>query len=275
MKIYITGSHGFIGSHLVKYLSDLGFEMMPLNRGEMPSLKADAIIHLAGENIAGQRWTAAYKKTIYDSRVIGTQNLVHDLIENDLIPKVFISASAVGYYGDRGSEILTENSMKGEGFLADVCSDWELASMDLQDARVCHARFGMVLSRDGGALAKLLPLFKAGLGGRLGSGCQYVSWIHMDDLVRGLHHILVTNCLAGPINLTAPEPVLNKVFTQALAQALNRWVGPPIPAWILRLVLGEKADNLLLASQRAVPEKLLKSGFSFNIANIEEALAKN
>ncbi|MCB1108319.1 MAG: TIGR01777 family oxidoreductase [Chlamydiia bacterium] len=274
MKIYITGSHGFIGSHLVQYLSNLGFDMMPLARGEMPSMKADALIHLAGENIIEKRWTASHKKKIYDSRVITTQNLAHYLIENDLVPKVFVSASAVGYYGDRGSEILTEDSVKGEGFLADVCSDWESASMDLQDARVCHTRFGMVLSKDGGALAKLLPLFKAGLGGRLGSGSQYMSWIHMDDLVRGIHHVLVTDQLAGPINFTAPVPVSNKVFTKALAQAVHRWVGPPVPAWFLRLVFGEKADGLLLVSQRAVPEKLLKSGFSFNVANIEEALAK-
>ena len=256
------------------YLKERGHEVLPLGRGEMPSQKAGAIIHLAGENIAGRRWSAQHKKAIYDSRVLSTKELIQHITQNDLVPKVFISASAVGYYGDREDEILTEASSKGAGFLADVCQDWEDASKDLPGARVCHTRFGMVLAKSGGALKKMLPAFKVGLGGRFGSGKQFVSWIGLGDLVRGVEHVLESD-LSGPVNFTAPEPVMNKIFTEAVADHVGRWVGPPMPAWIARLVFGEMADSLFLASQRAIPEKLLQSGFVFETPRLQEALEKN
>lgn len=260
--------------HLMAYLNRCGHEVLPLDRHVMPTEKMDALIHLAGENIAGKRWSAEHKKAIYDSRVLGTRQLIKHLIENDLVPKVFISASAVGYYGDRGDEILTESSSRGSGFLADVCQDWEAVSSNLPGTRICHTRFGMVLAKNGGALKKMLPAFKVGLGGRIGSGKQFISWIGAHDLARAMEHVLKSD-LSGPINFTAPEPVMNKFFTEALAKHVNRWVGPPMPAWVAKLLFGEMADSLLLAGQRAIPEKLLQSGFAFETPSLQEALEKN
>ncbi len=273
MTIYISGINGFVGKALAKSLED----PLPIKReGFHFSFegKPDVIIHLAGKNIAESRWSDATKREIKESRVVGTQNLVHDLIERDLIPKVFISASAVGIYGDRGDEELSELSAPGEGFLPTVCKRWEEVSYPLKDlgVRVCHARFGAVLDPSGGMLKKILPIFKLGLGGSLGSGAQWMSFIMLEDLVRALKHIIETDSLSGPINMCAPNPVTNKEFTKALAKSLHRWVGPKVPACILKFFFQDLAENLLLSSQRAFPNKLIESNFQFKAPTIDTVL---
>lgn len=259
--IFLSGSHGFVGSHL---LGCTPIERMGLD-WVVPKGPCDYIIHLAGANIARKRWTSDYKRIIYESRVLGTQNLVKQLLERNQLPKVFISASAVGFYGDRGDELLTETSCKGKGFLAEVCADWEKATEPLSQSgvRVCHARFGMVLGK-GGALERMRWPFLLGLGGRLGSGNQYVSWIHIDDLVAAMQFVLEHEALSGPINFVAPHPVRNQEMTERLAASVHRWVGPPLPPLLLKILVGEMAEDVLLASQQTVPEKLLQAGFSFS-----------
>ncbi len=235
----------------------------------------DAVIHLAGENIAGGRWTDARKQTIRSSRVEGTRRVADALRLADPRPTVFISMSAVGYYGARGSSQLDENSEPGEGFLADVCGAWEAeakAAASLEGLRVVRLRLGTVLG-DGGALAKMLPAFKMGVGGRLGSGDQYMSWIHLDDVVRAIVHVLTHDECEGAFNLTAPEPATNAAFTAALGKALRRPTFLPVPKFALRAAFGEMAEHLLLSGQRVLPKRLLETGFEFGHPDLGAALS--
>lgn len=292
MKILISGSTGFIGSSLVPRLLQEGHTVLRLARPttsisdsvirwdpesgfiDQSSLEGlEGVIHLAGENIAG-RWTTEKKIRIRESRVKGTRLLCETLAQREQPPKVFISASAIGYYGDRGEELLTEESPPGKGFLAEVAQQWESATEPAQQRgiRVVLLRMGVVLSPQGGALGRMLPLFQKGLGGVLGSGKQYMSWIAMEDLLRVFLHTLNTTELYGPVNAVSPNPVTNAEFTRILGKVLRRPTFFPAPAFGLRLLLGEMAEEMLLASQRVYPKRLLDTGFSFLFPELGEAL---
>jgi uncharacterized protein len=294
MHILVTGSTGLVGSTLIPVLTAEGHRVSCLVRskskmgnrdtywdpaaGELysPGLEGlDAVVHLAGESIAGGRWTAARKARIRDSRIQGTRLLSQTIAQLARPPKVFISASAVGYYGDRADEVLTEQSPPGSNFLAGVCHEWESATEPAAQhgIRVVILRLGVVLSSKGGALAKMLTPFRMGVGGIVGSGKQYMSWIAIDDLVRIIIHALKTESFNGPTNAVAPNPVTNAEFTKSLGRALRRPTVFPMPAFAARLALGKMADELLLASARVVPPKLLASGFVFRHPDLESALA--
>jgi uncharacterized protein (TIGR01777 family) len=292
MNILVTGASGLIGTALGPSLTSRGHEVTRLVRGQSPSegksarwdpmagsidasalAGVDAVVHLAGENIA-ERWTAAKKARIRDSRVKGTQLLCETLTRLPSPPKVLVSASAIGYYGDRGEETLTDDSPPGRGFLPEVCRAWEAAAEPArqQGIRVVHLRLGVVLSAAGGALAKMLPPFRLGLGGVLGSGRQYMSWIALDDVVGAIQHAIVTDALQGPTNAVAPNAVTNQEFTKTLGKVLGRPTAIPLPAFGARLMFGEMADELLLASARVQPTKLLASGYQFRYPELEDAL---
>ena len=290
MRVAITGSTGLVGSEVVTVLSAAGHEVVRLvRRAPAPGEKAvrwdpvrrevdaaglegfDAVIHLAGENVGAGRWTPARKAAIRDSRVNGTRLLCDALAGLARPPKTLLCASAVGYYGDRGDERLTEGSPPGTGFLAEVCREWEAASAPAarKGIRVVALRIGMVLSPKGGALPRMLPLFRAGLGGVIGSGRQYVSWVALDDLPRIILHALQRGDLSGPVNAVAPRPVTNREFTEALGKALSRPTPLPVPAFALRLAVGrEMADGLLLASARVVPKRLEETGYRFRFPEL-------
>lgn len=293
MKILVTGSSGLIGSALVSFLTREGHQVTRLVRSKPASGAAeiywdpsagrldpaslvgfDAVVHLAGESVAAGRWTAERKARIRDSRVQGTLLLSKALAGLAKRPAVLACASAVGYYGNRGEEILKESSSSGSGFLAEVCRDWEDASEAAARSgiRVAKLRIGLVLSSKGGALAKMVPAFRLGAGGRMGNGKQYMSWIAIDDLVGIIVHTLRTGGLAGPANAVAPNPVTNAEFTQALGKVLRRPTLFPMPAFAVRLAFGEMADELLLASARVEPAKLLATGYRFRFAQLEPAL---
>ena len=234
----------------------------------------EAVIHLAGESVVG-RWTAAKKRAILESRALGTRNLASALAQTKTKPRVFVSASAVGFYGNRGDEILREESPAGQGFLSEVCREWEAASRVAADAgiRTVNVRIGLVLSNRGGALPKMLKPFKLGLGGRIGTGQQWLSWIHVEDIVRGIRHAINTPELSGPVNLVAPNPVRNAEFTMVLASVLARPAIFPVPAFALRIVFGKMAANeLFLSSQRVEPQKLQTSGYTFHYRDLRTAL---
>ena len=293
VQIALSGASGLVGTALIPMLAAKGHTVRRLVRGEPRQSEGeigwdpaggrlhpsdleqiDAIIHLAGESIASGRWTEEKRKRIRDSRVDSTRLLAETLARTDRGPKILLCASAVGYYGDRGNELLTEDAAPGQGFLADTCRQWEGAAEPARKTgiRVANLRFGVVLSPHGGALRQMLPLFRFGLGGRLGSGHQYWSWIGIDDCVAAIHHLLTRDDLAGPVNMTAPDPVTNRQFTAILAKVLRRPALLPAPTAALRLALGAMADELLLASARAVPDRLLKSGYEFRHADLELAL---
>ena len=236
----------------------------------------DAVVHLAGESIAEGRWTKAKKARIRDSRVRGTELLARTLARVKNRPDVLVSASAIGFYGDRGDQELDEQDPRGNGFVAEVCRQWEGASRMAGEAgiRVVQLRMGLVLSPTGGALAKMLPAFRLGLGGPLAGGRQYVSWITLDDLVDVVRHVFATDRLQGPVNAVAPQPVTNRQFARALGRALRRPAWVPVPRFALRAMLGEMADELLLASIRVLPRRLLDTGFRFGDADLPGALAR-
>lgn len=233
----------------------------------------DAVIHLAGESIVG-RWTVAKKTKIRESRVPGTSHLAQALAPTEQKPRVFISASAVGYYGNRGDEPLREDSSPGTGFLAEVCKEWEDATLPASEAgiRTVQIRIGVVLSPRGGALGKMLTPFKMGVGGKIGDGRQWMSWIDVQDLVGAIHHILKNDSLQGPVNLVAPKPVTNAEFTTTLASVLSRPALFPMPAFAVRLAFGEMGESVLLASQRVDPAKLVTSGYSFRFRELSASL---
>jgi uncharacterized protein len=286
MKIAVTGSTGLVGSTLVSSLTSSGHEVIPITRparwdpekgtvDHAALAGLDALIHLAGENIAAARWTAAQKGRIRDSRIKGTKLIAEALAKLQKPPEVMISASAIGYYGNRGSEILREDSGPGEGFLPDVCRQWEAATdpATRKGIRVVHLRFGIVLSRNGGALPKMLFPFKIGIGGKLGSGKQYWSWVSVHDVCSSILHCVQAKGLHGPVNVVSPNPVTNVEFTKALGRVLHRPTVFPLPAFAARLMLGEMADALLLASARVEPTKLLASRLVFQDKDLEATLA--
>jgi uncharacterized protein (TIGR01777 family) len=285
MKIAVTGSTGLVGSALVPLLTSAGHDFVRLSRPsqwdpekgtiDVSALNGiDALVHLAGENIAAGRWTGKRKARIRDSRVKSTKLLSDTLAKMQTPPKVMISASAIGFYGDRGTELLREDSAPGTGFLPDVCRQWEAATdpATRKGIRVVHLRIGVVLSRNGGALSKMLFPFKAGIGGKIGSGRQYWSWIAIDDLCSTILHCIQATGLHGPVNAVSPSPVTNFEFTKALGRVLHRPTFFPLPAFAARFVLGEMADALLLASTRVEPAKLLGSRFVFQHKGLEAAL---
>jgi uncharacterized protein (TIGR01777 family) len=278
MKIAISGASGFIGRHLVKSLAQAGHSLCALSRHAPASLAAeslresDVIIHLAGEPVA-QRWTAAAKQRIRDSRVVGTHSLVETLATLPRRPKALICASAIGYYGSRGDEILTESSAPGSGFLPEVCVAWEREAQAAEafGIRVVRVRIGVVLAAGGGALPRMLPPFRMGVGGRLGSGRQWMSWIHLEDLA-ALFQWAVESQVRGPLNAVAPNALTNSDFTRKLAHALRRPAVFPVPEFALRLLFGEMAD-VLLASQRVMPTAAEAAGFRFRFPQLASALA--
>ena len=295
MDILISGSTGLIGSALAASLTRRGDRVVRLVRrgprpgqaevpwdpavGELDPTRLeglDAVVHLAGENIATGRWTARKKARIRSSRVEGTRLLATALACVARPPKVLVTASGVNYYGDRADETLDEESGPGRGFLADVCRGWEAAAAPAANGgiRVVTLRMGMVLAAKGGALAKMLTPFRFGLGGRIGSGRQYVSWIALDDLLAVFLHVLAKETLAGPVNATAPNPATNAELARALGSVLHRPAFLRLPAVLARLMFGEMADDLLLASIRAVPKKLLASGFAFQYPDLRSALRR-
>ncbi len=293
MNVALSGASGLIGSALTRSLEASGsrchrlvrrrpsrpdeLEWRP-ERGladpEAPS-GLDVIVHLAGENVAAGRWTAARRSRISASRGPATRRLVESLSRLEQPPRVFVCASAVGYYGDRGDELLDEDSTSGAGFLASVCREWEAAAQTASAIceRVVTLRLGVVLSARGGALARMLPPFRLGVGGRLGSGRQYFPWIHIDDAVAGIRHVMERD-IRGPVNLVAPEQVTNAGLTRAIAGTLGRPALLPVPSPALRLAFGEMARETLLASSRVVPKVLQETGFSYRCPSLGAALAR-
>ena len=274
MNISISGASGFIGRHLMKSLAQAGHSLRALSRHTPPAeslREADAIIHLAGEPVA-QRWTAAAKQRILDSRVVGTRNLVEALAALPRRPEALICASAIGYYGSRGDEILTESSAPGSGFLPEVCVAWEREAQAAEafGMRVVRVRTGVVLAARGGALVRMLPPFRMGLGGRLGSGRQWMSWIHLEDLT-ALFQFAVERQVRGPLNAVAPYAVTNSDFTGELARTLRRPAVFPVPEFALKMLFGEMAD-VLLASQRVAPAAAEAAGFRFRFPQLAPAL---
>jgi len=292
LTVVLAGASGLVGRALGSRLAAQGHRVRRLVRrpaaaqdesrwdpaaGECdPALMsgADVVINLAGENLAAGRWTAARREAILRSRVDTTRTLATAMARSARRPAVFINASATGIYGDRGDEVLTESSASGTGFLADVCRAWEdpLATAAQAGIRTVALRTGVVLTPQGGALAKMLPAFRLGAGGRLGSGRQWMSWITLDDLLGVIDHVLTHRECSGPINAVAPQPVTNAEFTAALGRALRRPTVFPVPVFMLRLLFGQMADEALLSSTRAVPKVLLDTGFEFRQGELEPAL---
>lgn len=293
-RILVSGASGPIGSALLPSLKSSGARISRLTRKgaarsapdeqQIPWDPAqpiaadavsgfDAVIHLAGESIVG-RWTAAKKKEIRDSRVNGTKNLAQALAQAKDKPRVFICSSAIGYYGDRGDEVLNEESAPGIGFLSEVCVEWERAASAAAEAgiRTVCMRTGVVLSSKGGALGKMLTPFKMGLGGRIGSGRQWMSWVDVQDVTGAIHHFLKTDRLHGPVNMVAPNPVTNAEFTRTLARVLSRPAIFPVPEFVVKLAFGEMGETALLGSQRVEPAQLTASGYRFRFSNLRASL---
>ncbi|HXM97052.1 MAG TPA: TIGR01777 family oxidoreductase [Candidatus Dormibacteraeota bacterium] len=296
MKILVTGASGLVGSALVPMLVDAGHTVCRLVRpgqreeqgaagfavtwdpstGELggAAVGPDAVINLAGAPIAEQRWTAARKEVLRSSRVNTTRAMVAALAKMNARPRVLISASATGIYGDRGDELLTEESQPGENFLAELARDWEAEALkaEAMGIRVVRARFGIILARNGGALPKMMLPFRFGLGGKLGTGEQWMSWITLQDVTSMLRFALENTAVTGAVNVVSPQPMRNAEFTKALGSAMRRPAALSAPAFALRLALGEMADTMLLASQRAVPAAMQKIGFHFQHTDIASAL---
>jgi uncharacterized protein (TIGR01777 family) len=289
-KILVTGVSGLIGTALLPSLRAGGSSVMRLVRGPAkgedqiswdPSAALDprvvsgfdAVIHLAGETIFG-RWTAAKKKKIRDSRIVGTLNLSSALAQAEEKPKVFVSGSAVGYYGNRGDELLNEQSAPGTEFLAAMAQEWEEATMPAvqADIRTVHIRTGIVLSAKGGALGGMLPPFKFGVGGRIGTGDQWMSWIDIQDMIGAVHHILKNDLIQGPVNMVAPRPVTNAQFTKTLASVVSRPAILPVPGFAVKMIFGEMGEALLLGGQKAEPSKLIASGYPFRYRDLRASL---
>ncbi|MGE0191485.1 MAG: TIGR01777 family oxidoreductase [Planctomycetota bacterium] len=291
LRILVSGSHGLVGSSLVPFLRAGGHDVIRLVRGTPgaderawdpaadrldPSVfeGIDAVVHLAGESIASGRWNEARKRRIRESREHGTRLVAEAMARAPRPPKALVVASAIGLYGSRGDELLDEASTAGSDFLADVVTAWEGAAAPAREVgiRTVHLRFGVILDPRGGALAKMLPAFRLGAGGRVGSGAQWMGWVAHEDVLGGILHALATPSLSGPVVMASPEPVRQKDFAKTLGRVLGRPSFMPLPAFAARLAFGEMADALLLASQRPVPKRLLESGFRFRHAHLETAL---
>lgn len=292
MKILVGGSHGLVGTALIKSWETQGHEIFRLVR-HAPGAKTevewspdrysialariegfDAVVNLAGESIAEGRWTDDKKRKIRESRVKGTKLLGDALANLTQPPKTFMCASAIGYYGNRGDEILTEASAPGDDFLADVCVEWEKATALATEKgiRVVNARFGVILDADGGALKRMLPPFRLGVGGKVGSGKQWMSWIALEDVIAGINFALTNDSLGGPVNFVAPNPVTNLEFTKTLGKVLSRPTLLPIPAFGVRLAFGEMGEALLLGGQRVVPKRLVQTGYKFQYPELSGTL---
>jgi uncharacterized protein (TIGR01777 family) len=294
-RILLTGSSGLIGASLIRSLEHKRISTFALHRGKsdgdsegdvwnpyatVPVTRPEALegitaaVHLSGSNLAGHRWSSAFKHEISESRITPTRALATVLAGLRSKPEVLVCASAVGIYGNRGDELLTEASSPGTGFLPELCLAWEKAAQPATDAgiRVVYVRFGVVLSTQGGALARMLPIFRAGLGGRLGSGKQWISWVALPDVTRAIEFALQTPSLSGPVNLVAPKPVTNLEFTRVLARVLRRPAVLPAPAMALRLAFGEMAGATILASERVLPARLGAAGFEFQYPDLEAGL---
>ena len=277
MNIYLSGSNGLVGTAVKKAFEAEGHSVTGLGRDFSKPLDfqgVDAVIHLAGENIAEGRWNAAKKARIKDSRLIGTRKLAEQLAQSEHKPSVFISASATGFYGDTGSETITETSAAGTGFLPEGCVEWEASTQPAEEAgiRTVHLRTGIVMSKKGGALKKMLPPFLLGGGGILGTGKQYMSWITLADMVGAIRFAMENDSLSGPVNLTAPNPVDNKEFTKILGRVIKRPTIAPLPGFAAKLIFGEMADAILLSGTKVLPTKLTEAGYSFTHATLEPAL---
>jgi uncharacterized protein (TIGR01777 family) len=289
-RVLVSGVSGPIGAALLPSLETRGYDIVRLTRGPAngngqvswdpvkpisPEAVAgfDVVIHLAGESIVG-RWSVAKKDKIRDSRVLGTRNLAVALAQAKVKPQVFLCSSAIGYYGNRGDELLRENSPAGAGFLADVCRDWEAATQPSIKAgiRTVQIRTGVVLSSKGGALGKMLTPFKLGAGGRIGNGHQWMSWIDIEDMIGAIHHILKTDLLQGPVNMVAPKPVTNAEFTRTLASVLSRPAIFPMPEFAVKAAFGEMGETVLLGSQRVEPAQLVSTGYPFRFRELRESL---
>jgi len=296
MKILISGATGMIGSALAGHLKKAGHHVFRLVRRKMDmgidgvywlpeegeidanSLNGfDVVINLAGENIASGRWTQKKKRKIRDSRVIGTRLLVDTLLKQSKKPKLLINASAVGYYGDRGDEVVTEESKPGDGFLSRVCQEWEHAASAAQEGgiRTIYLRIGVVLSSKGGALAKMLPPFRMGLGGKLGTGKQWMSWITLEDIIGIVNFLIDQEDISGPVNAVAPNPVTNATFTKTLANTLGKPAFFPMPSFVVRLLFGsELADAILLGGEKVACKRLEDAGYDFTFPTLKEALVE-
>lgn len=292
MNILVTGGTGFIGAALLPALQAAGHQVTVLTRDAgnaklplgvtaierlgMLATAPDAVINLAGENLGGRRWNARSKQLFVDSRIGTTTRLLDAIKRWPTPPTVLVNGSAIGWYGPRGDEVLTENSAPGEGFAAELCAKWEAVatSAETLGVRVACVRIGIVLGLPGGALGQMLPPFKLGLGGRLGSGRQWMSWVHRDDLVALMLRLVEDDSLRGAFNGTAPEPVRNADFTRALGRALKRPAVLPMPGFALRTLVGEMADELLLQGQQVRPERALAAGFTFRYPTLDAALAQ-
>lgn len=289
-RILISGATGFIGKALSSYLQSQGHTIVKLSRrkeqnaiiwnpeeGEVPKQELegfDAVVHLAGDPLTIGRWSEAKKEKVLSSRAGGTRLLAEAFVHSP--PKTFISASAIGFYGDRGEEVLTENSSQGKGFLAHVCNEWEKAASPLANGktRTVQTRFGMVVGKGSRALESMLIPYKLGLGGNLGTGQQWISWVALEDLIRAIEMILNKDSIHGPVNIVSPNPVRQEEFSKILARLLNRPSFMTMPKWMVRLLFGVLADEMLLASISVEPAKLKQVGFQFKVPHLEEALKK-
>jgi len=289
-RILVSGVSGPIGAALLPPFKTRGYEVTRLVRGAVTGQDQiawdpgkpiapdavsgfDAVIHLAGESIVG-RWTDEKKAKIRDSRIAGTTALAEALAQAKDKPQVFAASSAIGYYGDRGNELLNEHSSPGSGFLSDVCREWETATKAAVDAgiRTVQMRTGVVLSKNGGALGKMLTPFRLGMGGRIGDGQQWMSWIDAQDMAGAIHHVLKSDLLQGPVNMVAPKPVTNEEFTKTLASVLSRPAIFPVPAFVVKLAFGEMGETVLLGSQRVEPTQLVMSGYPFRFSSLRASL---
>jgi len=293
-RLLITGGAGFIGSRLVRVMIAQAYDVVVLTRNPEKtevhfnySVKAikhldqlkdddvfDVVINLAGQGITDRRWTQGIKDQLRESRIVTTRNLIRYLSVVKKKPECFISGSAIGYYGDQGNAIIDEEVSGGKSFSSKLCLDWEdeAKQAEISGIRTCYLRTGIVLGKNGGALAKMLPAFRLGLGGPMGNGQQWMSWIHIDDLIGIILHVINNKDIEGPVNGTAPSPVTNKIFSSTLARVLKRPAFLTMPAFVLKLMLGEMAQELLLSGQRVVPDKILTAGYSFKHAELEDAL---
>lgn len=295
MIILISGATGLVAKHLIPVLEKKGHGIIRLVRGKSPAegeiawnsetgfdqIEAaklegiDAVIHLAGDNVASENWSADKKRRIRESRVNGTRLLIEALGQCASKPKTLVSASGIGYYGNRGAETLAESAAAGNGFFPEICAAWEAEAFRAEEfgTRVVALRIGVVVAPDGGALEKMLTPFKFGVGGVVGSGEQWMSWIAIDDLVRLIVFALENDSISGPVNATSPNPVTNAVFTKTLGKVLNRPTILPLPEFAVKLIFGEMGEALLLQGCRVIPEKAVANGFGFSFPDLEAAIA--